>query len=376
MSGKIFAFHSDGELRELTQSQYSDENFFQTLIEKYPAILAGDQINPDTPRQFVLISREMGVPSEQDGGAQWFLDHLFIDQDAIPTFVEVKRSTDTRIRREVVAQMLDYAANATQYWPIDLIRANYEKCVMEDGATALADIGIIPENEDSFWQSVNGNLRSGRVRLIFAADMIPSSLQRIIEFLNGQMVDTEVLGLEIKQFRSPDGLTTLVPHLIGRTASAVQTKRSESRKWDEDSFVAQSAELGGESNAALCKKLLKAFEALGCYIWWGEGKDRGGFVPVYVGKQRHQLCSIYNWYKKSMVEIYFQYMKPPFTAMEYRQKHKASLERIPGVRIPDSRIEKRPSFEAQLLSEAANFDLFMDAMKSYIEDIKASEGQV
>ena len=28
-----------------------------------------------------------------------------------PTLVEVKRSSDTRIRREVVGQMLDYAAN-------------------------------------------------------------------------------------------------------------------------------------------------------------------------------------------------------------------------------------------------------------------------
>jgi hypothetical protein len=40
---------------------------------------------------------------------------LIIDQHAIPTLVEVKRSTDTRIRREVVSQMLDYAANADNY---------------------------------------------------------------------------------------------------------------------------------------------------------------------------------------------------------------------------------------------------------------------
>jgi hypothetical protein len=33
------------------------------------------------------------------------------DQNAVPTLVEVKRSSDTRIRREVVGQMLDYAAN-------------------------------------------------------------------------------------------------------------------------------------------------------------------------------------------------------------------------------------------------------------------------
>ncbi len=373
MSGKIFSFHSGGELRELTQSHYSDENFFQELIEKYPAILAGDQINPDNPRQFVLISREMGVPSEQDGGAHWFLDHLFIDQDAIPTFVEVKRSTDTRIRREVVAQMLDYAANATQYWPIDLIQENYEKHSLGSNATSLADIGISPESEDSFWQSVSANFRSGRVRLIFAADMIPSSLQRIIEFLNGQMVDTEVLGLEIKQFCSPDGLTTLVPHLVGRTSDAVQTKRRESRKWDEDSFIEQAAELGGENNAVLCKKLLKAFEYLNCYIWWGEGKEWGSFVPEYVGKQRHLLCSIYNLRKKSVVEIYFQHMKQPFTTMEYRQKLKTSFERIPGVSIPDDRIDKRPNFDVQLLSEDISFDLFMETMATYIEDIRASE---
>jgi len=40
-----------------------------------------------------------------------------LDQDAIPTIVEVKRSTDTRIRREVVGQMLGYAANAVVYCP-------------------------------------------------------------------------------------------------------------------------------------------------------------------------------------------------------------------------------------------------------------------
>jgi len=62
----------------------------------------------------VLISEE--------GGDCWFVDHLLIDQDGIPTLVEVKRSTDTRIRREVVGQMLDYAANAVVYWPVETIK--------------------------------------------------------------------------------------------------------------------------------------------------------------------------------------------------------------------------------------------------------------
>jgi len=208
---------------------------------------------------------------------------------------------------------------------------------------------------------------------MFVADIIPSSLQRIIEFLNTQMVDTEVLGLEIKQFLSTDGLTTLVPHFIGRTTSAVQAKRTDSKKWDEQSFLEQAIQIGGEEAAIICEKLLRLFESLGCYIWWGEGKDRGGFIPVYVGKQRHQLCSIYNWYKRTLVEIYFQYMKPPFTPAEYRLKLKNALERIRGVKIPDERIEKRPNFEVGLLNDDKNFKLFADTFKVYIEDIKISE---
>jgi hypothetical protein len=56
---------------------------------------------------------------------RWSLDHLFLDQDGVPTLVEVKRGTDTRIRREVVGQMLDYAANGVVYWPLETIRASF-----------------------------------------------------------------------------------------------------------------------------------------------------------------------------------------------------------------------------------------------------------
>ena len=68
----------------------------------------------------------MGVADREDGRDRWSLDHLFVDQDAIPTFVEVKRSSDTRIRREVVGQMLDYAANASAYWDAGRLRSSFE----------------------------------------------------------------------------------------------------------------------------------------------------------------------------------------------------------------------------------------------------------
>ena len=224
MSGKIFALRDDG-VTEMTQTPYENEDLFQSLIEKYPEVLAGDQINPENPRKWVLISREMGVALDDGTGR---LDHLYIDQDAIPTFLEVKRGTDTRIRREVVGQMLDYAANGIQFWPINDIRTAYENNMLEGETATLSDIGI--DNEDEFWQRVDMNLRNGKVRLLFVADVIPTSLQSIIEFLNKQMRDTEVYGIEIKQFVGSDGLKMLVPTLIGRTASSIETKRGVIKK--------------------------------------------------------------------------------------------------------------------------------------------------
>lgn len=126
MTGGIFLIQDDGELVEMTEQPYNLEIELQELVTKYPNILAGDQIDSTIPRRWLLIKPEMEVPFEEDAYGRWFVDHLFLDQDGIPTLVEVKRSCDTRIRREVVGQMLDYAANAVVYFSVDTIRAKFE----------------------------------------------------------------------------------------------------------------------------------------------------------------------------------------------------------------------------------------------------------
>lgn len=142
-------------------------------LADHPDLLAGDQINDAEPRRWLLISREMGLPSEEGGGNRWSADHLFLDQDAIPTIVEVKRSTDTRARREVVAQMLDYAANGVMYWPLEKLRSTFEaNCKVQDRdpeATLLKSLHLELDPEE-FWQSAATNLQAGKVRLIFGQD--------------------------------------------------------------------------------------------------------------------------------------------------------------------------------------------------------------
>jgi hypothetical protein len=72
------------------------------------------------------VKRELGAAFEEDAPDRWSLDHLFLDEEGVPTLIEVKRSSDTRIRREVVGQMLDYAANGAELWGLEKIRAAFE----------------------------------------------------------------------------------------------------------------------------------------------------------------------------------------------------------------------------------------------------------
>lgn len=123
--GRIYLLQGDNNLIPMDEQPYDSEALLQDLLASHADLLAGEQMNHDVPRRWLLVTREMAVPGEADGAGRWSLDHLFLDQDDVPTLVEVKRSSDTRIRREVVGQMLDYAANAVAYWPVEDIRTKF-----------------------------------------------------------------------------------------------------------------------------------------------------------------------------------------------------------------------------------------------------------
>jgi len=369
-------FHIDENNRavQLHECKYENEDLLQSLVERFPDILAGEQIDPENPRKWILISREMGVPGQIGGSDQWFLDHLFIDQDGIPTFVEVKRSTDTRIRREVVAQMLDYAANATVYWPATRLRQVFEDHYDNHTSILYDYLGIALGEEDAYWEKVDSNLRLGKLRLLFVADEIPASLQRIIEFLNSQMTDTEVLGLEIKQFVSSTKQRTLVPKLLGRTSASIQVKKAQTFEWTEELFLDRVASNSGEDSRAVCQRLLADFQKMGCHIQWGKGAKQGGFTPVYIGKQRYRLTPVYSLKSTTTIEIPFNEFNEPFNNEEMQKMLINEFNSIDSVSIPEN--PKRPSFDCKLLVQDSSYTRFIDICKKMISEIQVFEERI
>ena len=218
---KIFLVGKDEEdLTPMEETAYETEDVLQIALERYPDLLPGDQINPEAPRRWLLVAREMGIPGEIDAADRWSLDHLFLDQDGRPTFVECKRASDTRSRREVIAQMLDYAANGTAYWGADRLRQSAAETAKTRGNLLDDEIRRLVKDPqvdiEAFWQTVDENLKQGNVRLIFVADDIPQELRRLVDFLGRKMVDVKVLAVEIKQFKGKNQ-RALVPRVIGRT---------------------------------------------------------------------------------------------------------------------------------------------------------------
>lgn len=180
MSDGIFLIEDNGELRELSNRPYDSEDLLQALLAKSPNLL---RTGIRTNQRWLLVSREMSIPSSDGGTDRWSVDHLFLDQFGIPTLVEVKRSSDSRIRREVVGQMLDYAANAVAYWPVERIQDTLAKLCETSGIDADVHLDEFLAEEisvDEFWQKVKTNLQAGRIRLMFVADEIPTELKRVV----------------------------------------------------------------------------------------------------------------------------------------------------------------------------------------------------
>ncbi len=377
MSGAIFLIQDDGKLMELNEQAYDSEDLLQTLLAQYPNLLAGDQINSDAPRRWLLISREASLPSEENGAGRWSVDHLFLDQDAIPTLVEVKRSTDTRIRREVVGQMLDYAANAVVYWPVERIIAQFEATCQSQGLEPEQVVMDFLEPEadpQEFWQQVKTNLQAGRIRLVFVADKIPSELQRIVEFLNAQMDPAEVLALEIKQFMG-QGLKTMVPKIIGQTAAVREKKSGGSRvgkQWDETSFFQDLQTRRGLEEVKTARQILEWAQAKGLRIWWGQGKVYGSFFPIFdFQNEAYLLISVWTY---GTIEVQFKELKkrPPFDNEAKRIELLQRLNELPNVSLPPDAIERRPSLALATLKDESVLKKFLDTLEWVINEIKAS----
>lgn len=356
---------------------YEREDVLQALLENHPDLLVSSATC--SGERLLLVSRETPVPDRVDSSGRWAVDHLFVDADAVPVLVEVKRSTDTRIRREMIGQMLDYAANAATFWTAEQLARDFEaSCATrgEDPEMLLTELIENDEELELFWPRVAENLDAGRMRLVFVADSIPLEAQRVVEFLNDQMSPAEVLAVEIRQYSgAQEGVQTIVPRPLGQTAKAKKLKasRTGSRivEWDEASVLAELSP--GDSEVA--KELLKWARDKALILKYGRGSTEGNIrLHVPLPEQDVYLGAILT-NGRFYIGLHVLKDVAPFSDDAALDELMARYHRIDDFQIPNDKRRGWRPVPLNLLATPANLQAFLDALSFHVGELRRTSTQ-
>jgi hypothetical protein len=166
----------------------------------------------------------LAVVGRESGLAAGYADLVLVDESGEVCVVEVKKAGNPDTRR-VVAQLLDYAAalwnKSLDEFERDVLQpylASSGQAAVSLGehlAAAFHDGESEPDDTaDERIERLQKNLSTGRFALLVAAPEIPESVQRVLEYLNGQGL--RLYALEVNYFRSDgaDQVECFVPRVV------------------------------------------------------------------------------------------------------------------------------------------------------------------
>ena len=190
-----------------------DEKWLQETLFTRPALLPLAEIDPGA-RRFVPVCRELALPR---AGVTIYLDIFGVTAEGRPVLVECKLWRNPQARREVIAQILDYATvlRALTYGDLQ-VRVNNR--LGTTGANPLFDLvrKQYPDaDETRFVDGLTRSLKTGDFLLVIAGDGIHSDLEPVAKMLDGTVAR---LGLvEICIWSDEQGRLLAVPSLAMRS---------------------------------------------------------------------------------------------------------------------------------------------------------------
>jgi len=366
----VFSEDNNGRLIAMRPSAPASEDDLQVLIADYPEIVSDGE-------PLLLVRREQGLPDKEGGSNRWSLDHLFVTASGIPVLLEVKRASDTRIRREVIGQLLDYAANGVAYWPTGHLREAFlETCrEADEDSDSVLDGFLVDKSVDEFWTEVDENLSAGRIQLIVAADSIPAELARIVEFLNEQM-KCVVKAIELSYFESEDGRKTLVPRIIGETektkASKSGNQNSALDAMTHDEWFDLHIRSKGLETVQAAKTNFEIVTRLG-----GShhvASSQGSIVAKFIAEDGNRIWP-WSLTKNGEIELGFRWIKnrPRLQSENIRTEFLDRFqEAVPTMKRTASAVKGYPTFSALLLNDPEIAKNFESVMRDFVEFAKTA----
>jgi hypothetical protein len=181
-----------------------DEAWLQRLIMRHPSLLPVDQIEPAF-NTLVPICIELPM---QAG----YLDNLLVTPAGDLALVECKLWRNPEARREVIAQIIDYAKEIST-WSYEALQEAISRTKSLDDPNSKATrrlYDLVAANneidEALFHDAISRNLKRGRFLLLIIGDGIREGVESMAEFLQQHAGFHFTLAfVELALFKSPGG---------------------------------------------------------------------------------------------------------------------------------------------------------------------------
>lgn len=193
-----------------------DEHWLQDLLFRHPELIVPDRLEGGLS-DVVPLCRELAIPRV---GGTVFADILGVARTGRLVIVECKLWRNPQARREVLAQILEYAALLRRWSFGDLTAGIKRKLASREPNPIFAGAKLRwPELEEApFVDAVTRSLKLGDFQLIIAGDGIRSDTHAIAEHLNSQGAGLAQLTLlEIQLWQAASGAIVVLPIVPLRT---------------------------------------------------------------------------------------------------------------------------------------------------------------
>jgi len=183
----------------------------QSIVHAHPTCLPIAEIDPMFSAP-VPICTELNTPAGP-------IDNFMVTSSGLPVLIECKLWRNPEARRDVVAQIIDYAKELRRWSSSDLQR-EVSRRLKRNGNPLLE---LVRKNhpevdETQFNDAMTANLRRGRFLLLIVGDGIREGVEAIAEYLQEHVGLHFSLGLvELPIYALPCGDRLVVPRILART---------------------------------------------------------------------------------------------------------------------------------------------------------------
>jgi len=305
----------------------------------------------------LVIAEEFG--DFEDSGRR--IDLLALDPRGNLVVIELKRDKGAHMDLQAVR----YAAMVSTM-RFDQAVSAYERF--------LAREGIARDARDAILNFLDPNVSAEEpalgddVRIILVSENFSKELTTAVLWLAEHEID--IRCVRVKAYRFGEKLLADVAQVLPLPETEEYMVRVAEKRREQ-----RAAERGAGSMEEFWARLEPtAREPMRVLVDWLEHRASYLYagracVPVWIiGSQKHYLCRLR---RDGQVAVCFDYLsrKEPFSSRERREELRARLNEVPGVALPEDRLDGRPRFDVRILSDPAVAAKLFDVIGWWTEQL-------